>query len=70
MRVNVEPLLAGPIFLPLLSPGFFAKARLDEEAGTVVWPNGADFAPEALYEIAERRAGERGSAAVKKRAEA
>jgi hypothetical protein len=53
-RVNVMPLLRGPIFVPLLSPSYFARATVDAENGTLVWPNGADFAPEALYEIAAR----------------
>jgi hypothetical protein len=50
-RVDLTPLLEGPVFEPLRSRGYFAKAALDAEAGTVVWPNGADLAPEALYEL-------------------
>jgi len=49
--VNVYPLLDGPIFEPLHEPSYFARVVLDPVAGTVVWPNGADFAPEALYEL-------------------
>jgi len=49
--VNVTSLLDGPIFEPLKDPNFFARAKLDNVCGTVVWPNGADFAPEALYEL-------------------
>jgi hypothetical protein len=48
--VNVAPLFNGPIFEPLRDPSYFSMARLDPICGTVVWPNGADFAPEALYE--------------------
>jgi hypothetical protein len=48
-RVDVAPLLEGPIFDPLRSVGYFSKAKLDHECGTVVWPNGADFAPETLF---------------------
>ena len=50
-QVNVRPLLEGPIFEPLRDPAFFAKVTLDTICGTVVWPNGADFAPEALHEL-------------------
>jgi hypothetical protein len=50
--VNVSPLLTGPIFEPLRDPAYFARVVLDEVCGTVVWPNGADFAPEALHELA------------------
>ena len=50
--VNVSPLLSGPIFEPLRDPAYFALATLDRVCGTVVWPNGADFAPEALHDLA------------------
>jgi hypothetical protein len=50
--VDVTPLLGGPVFEPLRDPAYFARATLDPVCGTVVWPNGADFAPEALHELA------------------
>ena len=50
-RVNVLPLLEGPVFEPLREPSYFARVAVDPTCGTVVWPNGADFAPEALHEL-------------------
>lgn len=50
-RVNALPLLSGPVFEPLRDPAYFGQVLLDPVAGTVVWPNGADLAPEALREL-------------------
>lgn len=55
--VDLSSVLTGPIFEPLQSPQYFALAAIDEVAGTVVWPNGADFAPEALYELPNKDVG-------------
>jgi hypothetical protein len=49
--VDVRPLLTGTVFQPLHDPKFFSKVSIDPVAQTVVWPNGADLAPEALYEL-------------------
>ena len=50
-RVDVKSLLTGPVFKRLKDPDYFKRVSVDPICGTVVWPNGADFAPEALYEL-------------------
>ena len=44
------------VFGPLSDPAYFDQVRVDDELGTVVWPNGADIAPETLREWAESSA--------------
>jgi len=51
--VDFRPWLEEPIFEPLKDPAHFQKFFL--EGGTVAWPNGADIAPETLYEAAKHR---------------
>jgi hypothetical protein len=46
--------LEGPMFEPLKDTGYFQRFFL--EGGTVTWPNGADVAPETLYEDAKSSA--------------
>ena len=46
--VDFRPWLDGPIFEPLKNPKYFQRFSLD--GGPVAWPNGADIAPETLYE--------------------
>jgi hypothetical protein len=46
--VDFASWLQGPIFEPLYDRSYFQKFFVD--GGTVAWPNGADIAPETLYE--------------------
>ncbi len=49
-EIDLEPELVGPVFEPLRDPEQFKLFRVDPELCTVVWPNGADFAPEFLHD--------------------
>ena len=49
-EVDFENELDGEIFELLKDISYFRKFTVNQELHTVVWPNGADFAPEFLYE--------------------
>lgn len=52
-KVNLENRLNGEIFEPLRNVDFFKKVYVDKSLGTIAWSNGADKAPDNLYEIGE-----------------
>ncbi|MBF0240801.1 MAG: DUF2442 domain-containing protein [SAR324 cluster bacterium] len=47
--VDLSKSLEGTIFNPLKNRNLFSQLRVDKELDTIVWPNGADLAPEYLY---------------------
>jgi hypothetical protein len=48
-EIDLEPELWGEMFEPLRDLETFRAFRVDRELSTIVWPNGADLAPEFLY---------------------
>lgn len=51
--VDLKDELSGLIFEPLKNETFFRQGSINPETNTIEWPNGADFAPEFLYEVGE-----------------
>lgn len=47
-EIDFEPILHGKIYGPLRDRKLFKEVKLDPDARTLVWPNGADFDPETL----------------------
>jgi hypothetical protein len=47
------PEVAGTVFEPLRDPAFLAQAAI--VSGAVQWPNGADLAPDAMYDAIRER---------------
>ncbi len=47
--LDYEARLFGPMMEPLCDPARFAEVGLDE-FGVICWPNGADLAPDAIYD--------------------
>jgi hypothetical protein len=49
-EVDVLDRMRGPVFADARTPDGFARVTVDTETGTIVWPGGADLAPDTLYE--------------------
>ena len=43
------------VFAPLCDPAYFARVRINQELGTICWPNGADWDPLVLYSLVTGR---------------
>jgi sugar phosphate isomerase/epimerase len=49
-EIDLKDKLWGEVFEALKDVSVFRKLRVDPELDTIVWPNGADLAPEFLYQ--------------------
>ncbi len=49
-EIDLAQALRGPVFEPLRDPAYFRAFMVHPEFHTLVWPNGADFAPEFLHD--------------------
>jgi hypothetical protein len=49
-EVDVLGRMRGPVFEHARTAAGFAAVSVDAESGTVVWPGGADLAPDTLYQ--------------------
>jgi len=52
-KIDFQPVLGGELFRPLRDLELLNGVRLDPEAHTLVWANGADFDPATLHDWPE-----------------
>ncbi len=48
--IDLQNELEGEVFEPLKDEAYFRSFQVHPDLHTITWPNGADFAPEFLYE--------------------
>jgi len=51
--VDLQDELYGEVFEPLRDIELFRQVAVNSDTNTIEWPNGADFAPEFLYEVGQ-----------------
>ena len=51
--IDFQPVLTGELYGPLRDLDLFNRVRIDPEARTLAWPNGADFDFATLYDWSE-----------------
>ena len=49
-EIDLEPALRGEVFESLRDAAVFSQFTIHPRFHTLVWPNGADFAPEFLHD--------------------
>ncbi len=54
-EVDLQEELYGEVFAPLKDPAIFRSVAVHPDWHTIVWSNGADFAPEFLYDAVKGR---------------
>lgn len=54
-EIDLASEFGGPVFEPLMSVDYFSQLSVAQH-GMIAWPNGADLAPEFLYERARVQA--------------
>jgi len=47
--IDFRPVMEGELYGPLQNAALFNQVKIDAEAYTLVWPNGADFDPTMLH---------------------
>ena len=47
--LDLDPMLHGGVLEALRDTALFARAHVEETAGTVAWPNGVDLDPDVLH---------------------
>lgn len=57
-EIDLQPELHGEVFEPLRDPAVFRQFTIHPDFQTLVWPNGADFAPEFLHQRVQNNAAE------------
>ena len=48
-KADLSAILDKGVFQPLKNVTLFSQVHVDDELGTIAWPNGLDLAPEFVY---------------------